>query len=230
MLNDLRSRIVVQTDGKLQTGRDVAIAALLGAEEFGFSTTPLVSMGCIMMRKCHLNTCPVGIATQDPVLRKKFEGTPENVINFFFFIAEQVRTYMAAMGFRRFEEMVGRVDMIEMRAGDGALESARPGLFAVAVQSARAFARGPPLHDRAGSWPGEGAGRQADRLRQAGHRERHAGGVHAADPQRGPHRGRDALRRNRAQARLQGTGARRRFTSASTAARARASERFWRRA
>ena len=91
VLNDLRSRIRVQTDGKLQTGRDVAIAALLGAEEFGFSTAPLVAMGCIMMRKCHLNTCPVGIATQDPVLRKKFQGTPENVINFFFFIAEQVR-------------------------------------------------------------------------------------------------------------------------------------------
>ena len=115
VLNDLRSRIVVQTDGKLQTGRDVTIAALLGAEEFGFSTMPLVSMGCIMMRKCHLNTCPVGIATQDPVLRKKFEGKPENVVNFFFFIAEQVRGYMAKMGFRRFDEMVGRADMIEMR-------------------------------------------------------------------------------------------------------------------
>ena len=88
VMNDLRSRIRVQTDGKLQTGRDVAIAALLGAEEFGFSTAPLVAMGCIMMRKCHLNTCPVGIATQDPVLRAKFQGTPENVINFFFFIAE----------------------------------------------------------------------------------------------------------------------------------------------
>ena len=115
VLNDLRSRIVVQTDGKLQTGRDVVIAALLGAEEFGFSTMPLVAMGCIMMRKCHLNTCPVGIATQDPVLRKKFEGTPENLVNFFFFIAEQIRGYMAKLGFRRFEDMVGRVDMVEMR-------------------------------------------------------------------------------------------------------------------
>ena len=91
LLNDLRSRIRVQTDGKLQTGRDVVIAALLGAEEFGFATAPLVAMGCIMMRKCHLNTCPVGIATQDPVLRARFTGTPEHVINFFFFIAEQVR-------------------------------------------------------------------------------------------------------------------------------------------
>ncbi|MBI3281310.1 MAG: glutamate synthase large subunit [Acidobacteria bacterium] len=115
VLNDLRSRIIVQTDGKLQTGRDVVIASLLGAEEFGFSTAPLVSMGCIMMRKCHLNTCPVGIATQDPRLRKKFQGQPEHVINFFFFIAEEVREMMAGMGFRRMDEMIGRVDRIEMR-------------------------------------------------------------------------------------------------------------------
>jgi len=116
VLNDLRGRIRVQTDGKLQTGRDVVIAALLGAEEFGFATTPLVAMGCIMMRKCHLNTCPVGIATQDPVLRERFQGQPEHVINFFFFIAEQVREWMSRMGFRTFDEMIGRVDMLEMRA------------------------------------------------------------------------------------------------------------------
>ncbi|MGA3259672.1 MAG: glutamate synthase large subunit [Bryobacteraceae bacterium] len=115
VLNDLRGRIRVQTDGKLQTGRDVVIAALLGAEEFGFSTAPLVALGCIMMRKCHLNTCPVGVATQDPALRAKFRGTPEHVINFFFFIAEQVRGYMAQMGFRTFDEMVGRVDMLDPR-------------------------------------------------------------------------------------------------------------------
>jgi glutamate synthase domain-containing protein 2 len=115
VLNDLRSRVRVQADGKLQTGRDVAVAALLGAEEFGFSTMPLVSMGCIMMRKCHLNTCPVGIATQDPALRAKFQGTPENVINFFFFIAEEVREWMSKLGFRKMDEMVGRVDRIEMR-------------------------------------------------------------------------------------------------------------------
>jgi glutamate synthase domain-containing protein 2/glutamate synthase domain-containing protein 1/glutamate synthase domain-containing protein 3 len=115
VLNDLRSRVRVQTDGKLQTGRDVTIAALLGAEEFGFSTMPLVSLGCIMMRKCHLNTCPVGIATQDPALRAKFRGTPENVINFFFFIAEEVRQWMSKLGFRSMDEMVGRVDRIEMR-------------------------------------------------------------------------------------------------------------------
>ena len=113
LLNNLRSRIRVQTDGKLQTGRDVVIAALLGAEEFGFATTPLIAMGCVMMRKCHLNTCSVGIATQDPVLRQQFRGQPEHVINFFFFLAEQVREYMAELGFRTFDEMVGRVDMLD---------------------------------------------------------------------------------------------------------------------
>jgi len=115
VMNDLRSRVRVQTDGKLQTGRDVTIAALLGAEEFGFATMPLVAMGCIMMRKCHLNTCPVGIATQDPRLRAKFSGQPEHVIRFFFFLAEQVRQHMAEMGFRTFDEMVGRVDMLEVK-------------------------------------------------------------------------------------------------------------------
>jgi glutamate synthase (NADPH/NADH) large chain len=115
VLNDLRSRVRVQVDGKLQTGRDVAVAALLGAEEFGFSTTPLISMGCIMMRKCHLNTCPVGIATQDPELRKKFQGQPENVINFFFYVAEDLRRVMADLGFRTVNEMVGRVDCLIQR-------------------------------------------------------------------------------------------------------------------
>jgi glutamate synthase (NADPH/NADH) large chain len=115
LLNDLRSRIRVQTDGKLQTGRDVVIATLLGAEEFGFATAPLIAMGCIMMRKCHLNTCPVGIATQDPVLRKHFAGEPEHVINFFFYIAEQVRELMAKIGFRTMDEMVGRVEKLETR-------------------------------------------------------------------------------------------------------------------
>src|SRR5512146_2532235 len=114
VMNGLRSRIRVQTDGKLSTGRDVAIAALLGAEEFGCSTAPLVSMGCIMMRKCHLNTCPVGVATQDPALRRKFSGTPENVINYFFFVAEQIRQWMAKMGFKKMNDMIGRADMIHM--------------------------------------------------------------------------------------------------------------------
>ncbi|WP_282071687.1 glutamate synthase large subunit [Polaribacter atrinae] len=112
VLNDLRSRIVVECDGQLKTGRDVAIAALLGAEEFGFATAPLVASGCIMMRKCHLNTCPVGIATQDKELRKNFKGTPEHVINFFYYIAEELRTIMAQLGFRTLTEMVGQTHKI----------------------------------------------------------------------------------------------------------------------
>jgi glutamate synthase domain-containing protein 2/glutamate synthase domain-containing protein 1/glutamate synthase domain-containing protein 3 len=115
VMNDLRGRIRVQTDGKLQTGRDIAIAALLGAEEYGFSTMPLIALGCVMARKCHLNTCPVGIATQNPELRKKFAGSPEHVINYFFFVAEHLRELMAEMGFRKVEEMIGRSDMIEAR-------------------------------------------------------------------------------------------------------------------
>ncbi|EGS23166.1 glutamate synthase-like protein [Thermochaetoides thermophila DSM 1495] len=115
VLNDLRGRVVVQTDGQLRTGRDVAIACLLGAEEWGFATTPLIAMGCIMMRKCHLNTCPVGIATQDPELRKKFQGTPEHVINFFYYVANELRAIMAKLGFRTVNEMVGRVEMLKVR-------------------------------------------------------------------------------------------------------------------
>jgi glutamate synthase domain-containing protein 3 len=117
VMNDLRSRVVLQTDGKLQTGRDVAIAALLGAEEFGFATMPLIAMGCVMMRKCHLNTCPVGIATQDPELRRRFAGTPEDVIQFFFFVAEELREIMARLGFRSIDQMVGRVDRLRVRNG-----------------------------------------------------------------------------------------------------------------
>ncbi|RJY09435.1 glutamate synthase large subunit [Aurantiacibacter aquimixticola] len=114
LLNNLRSRIAVQVDGGLRTGRDVAIGALLGADEFGFATAPLIAAGCIMMRKCHLNTCPVGVATQNPELRKLFVGQPEHVINYFFFVAEELRTIMAQMGFRTVEEMIGRVDRIDM--------------------------------------------------------------------------------------------------------------------
>jgi glutamate synthase (NADPH/NADH) large chain len=115
VMNKLRSRIVVECDGQLKTGRDVAIAALLGAEEFGFATAPLVASGCIMMRKCHLNTCPVGIATQDKELRKNFKGTPEHVINFFFYVAEELRGIMAQLGFRTLEEMVGQTHKINSR-------------------------------------------------------------------------------------------------------------------
>jgi glutamate synthase (ferredoxin) len=115
VLNDLRSRIAVETDGQLKTGRDVAIACLLGAEEFGFATAPLIASGCIMMRKCHLNTCPVGVATQDPHLRKKFAGKPEHVVNFMFFVAEELREIMAQLGFRTINEMVGQVDRLDTR-------------------------------------------------------------------------------------------------------------------
>ncbi|HYA19332.1 MAG TPA: glutamate synthase-related protein [Burkholderiales bacterium] len=115
VLNRLRGRITVQADGQMKTGRDVVVGALLGADEFGFSTAPLVVEGCIMMRKCHLNTCPVGVATQDPELRKKFTGQPEHVVNYFFFVAEEVREYMARMGFRTFNEMIGRSDMLDTK-------------------------------------------------------------------------------------------------------------------
>ena len=118
-LNDLRSRITVQTDGQLKTGRDVAIAAILGADEYGFSTAPLIATGCIMMRACHLNTCPVGIATQDPELRKRFKGTPEQVVNFFFFVAEELRELMASLGVRTLNEMIGRTELLE---ADDAIE------------------------------------------------------------------------------------------------------------
>ena len=114
VMNNLRSRVTLQTDGQLKTGRDIAVAALLGAEEFGFATAPLITLGCIMMRKCHLNTCPVGIATQDPELRKKFKGKPEHVTNYLFMVAEEMREIMASLGIRSVNEMVGRVDLLDM--------------------------------------------------------------------------------------------------------------------
>ncbi|MCR9136354.1 MAG: glutamate synthase large subunit [Alphaproteobacteria bacterium] len=113
VLNGLRSRVPLQVDGGLRTGRDVIVGALLGADEFGFSTAPLIAAGCLMMRKCHLNTCPVGIATQDPVLRKRFKGTPEHVINYFFFVAEEVRALLAAMGYRKLDDVIGRSDLLQ---------------------------------------------------------------------------------------------------------------------
>ena len=116
LMNKLRDRVIVQVDGQIKTGRDVVVAALMGAEEFGFATAPLVVSGCVMMRVCHLNTCPVGIATQDPALRAQFSGKPEFVINFFRFIAEEVREYMAQLGFRTMDEMIGRVDCLKVRA------------------------------------------------------------------------------------------------------------------
>jgi len=117
VLDGLRGRVAVQADGQMKTGRDIVIGALLGADEFGFSTAPLVVEGCIMMRKCHLNTCPVGVATQDPELRKRFTGQPEHVVNYFFFVAEEVRQLMSEIGVRRFEELIGRADLLDMRKG-----------------------------------------------------------------------------------------------------------------
>ncbi|MFN3617035.1 MAG: glutamate synthase-related protein [Aquabacterium sp.] len=117
VLNRLRGRVRVQADGQMKTGRDVVIGALLGADEFGFATAPLVVEGCIMMRKCHLNTCPVGVATQDPVLRKKFSGKPEHVVNYFFFVAEEARQIMAQLGIRKFDDLIGRADLLDMKKG-----------------------------------------------------------------------------------------------------------------
>jgi glutamate synthase (NADPH) large chain len=117
VLNRLRGRIAVQVDGQMKTGRDVAIGAILGADEFGFATAPLVVEGCIMMRKCHLNTCPVGVATQDPVLRRKFEGKPEHVVNYFFFVAEELRELMAQLGVRKVDELIGRTELLDLRKG-----------------------------------------------------------------------------------------------------------------
>ena len=165
LLNDLRSRIRVQTDGKLQTGRDVVIAALLGAEEFGFATTPLISMGCIMMRKCHLNTCSVGIATQDPVLRARFTGQPEHVINFFFFIAEQVRQHMAKLGFRTVDEMVGRVDKLDPALADAHWKAKGIDLSLDSLLAHVALARGAPPREGAGSRARPGARSRAHRAR-----------------------------------------------------------------
>ena len=231
VLNDLRGRIRVQTDGKLQTGRDVTIAALLGAEEFGFATAPLIAMGCIMMRKCHLNTCPVGIATQDPVLRAKFQGAPEHVINFFFFIAEQVRAvHGAAWASARFDEMVGRVDMLEARQRAGPLEGQGHRPFRHPLQPADAQPHRAALRAEAGPRPRPGARLQADRPRPRGPREPHAGRNQAAHPQRAPHRGRHALGRNRPQATAPRACPTTPSVSASPARRARASARFWPRA
>ena len=142
VLNKLRSRVVLQSDGQLKQGRDVVIAAMLGAEEFGFATSPLIALGCIMMRKCHLNTCPVGIATQDPELRKKFAGQPEHVVNFFFLLAEEMRGYMARLGFRKLGDMIGRSDML--RVDESALHS-----------KTKALDLGPILTPAAALAPGE---------------------------------------------------------------------------
>ncbi len=141
VLNDLRGRVVLQVDGQIKTGRDVVIGALLGADEFGFATAPLVAEGCIMMRKCHLNTCPVGIATQDPRLRKKFAGKPEHVVNYFFFVAEEVRVLMAKFGLRTFDEMIGRSDLLSADPPQGYAAKLDLGPLLTKLNVPKTFAR-----------------------------------------------------------------------------------------
>ena len=130
-MNGLRNKVVIETDGKLMSGRDVAIAAMLGAEEFGFATAPLVTMGCVMMRVCNLDTCPVGIATQNPELRKRFTGKPEYVVNFMRFIAQELREYMAKLGVKTVDELVGRTDFLEQKQVEGSGRSAEVNLSAI---------------------------------------------------------------------------------------------------
>jgi glutamate synthase (NADPH/NADH) large chain len=170
VLNRLRSRIRVQADGQMKTGRDVAIGALLGADEFGFATAPLVVEGCIMMRKCHLNTCPVGVATQDPVLRKKFAGKPEHVVNYFFFVAEEVRQIMAQLGIRKFDDLIGRADLLDTKKGIEHWKASRPGLQPPVRAAERAGRRAALPRREAGPRPGQEPGREADREVAPGHR------------------------------------------------------------
>ena len=195
--NRLRGRIAVQVDGGIRTGRDVVVGALLGADEFGFSTAPLIAAGCIMMRKCHLNTCPVGVATQDPVLRKRFVGQPEHVISFFFFVAEEVRELMAEMGFRTFAEMIGQMQMLDKRQviehwKAKGLDFSRLFFKPHAPQGVHIHnceAQDHKIHDHPRP--------QADRRSAGRARWRRAGADRDCDQKHRPHRGRDALRRNR---------------------------------
>jgi glutamate synthase (NADPH/NADH) large chain len=181
VLNRLRGRVRVQADGQMKTGRDVVIGALLGADEFGFATAPLVVEGCIMMRKCHLNTCPVGVATQDPVLRARFTGQPEHVVNYFFFVAEEVREHMAQLGIRKFDDLIGRTDLLDMKQGRRTLEGQGPRLLAHLLYAADAR-RGRPLPLRGpGSRPGRRPRPQPDRQGSAGPGARREGGHRNAD-------------------------------------------------
>ncbi len=208
VLNRLRSRIAVQVDGQMKTGRDVVIGALLGADEFGFATAPLVVQGCIMMRKCHLNTCPVGVATQDPLLRKKFSGQPEHVVNYFFFVAEEVREIMAQLGVRTFDQLIGRADRLDTRRG---IEhwKARGLDFSRIFYLPQMPAEVPRLCVEAQDHGlGRGSGPQADRAMQAGARAWRAGQLHHADSQRQPRGRHDVVEPGRASLRTCGTAGR----------------------
>ena len=208
LLNGLRDRIVVQADGQMKTGRDVIVAALLGAEEFGFATAPLVVSGCIMMRVCHLDTCPVGVATQNPVLRDRYAGKPEFVVNFFEFIAEEVRELLAELGFRTLEEAVGHAELLDVGSAVRALEGrrSRPAPDPARARAARGRVAAP--HDHAGPRPGQGARQRAGRAGRGRAGARRAGPRPGEGPQRQPHRGHDP--RPRGHQALQGRGAARR--------------------
>ena len=189
LLNNLRSRITVEIDGQLKTGRDVVVGALLGAEEFGFSTAPLVAVGCIMMRVCHLNTCPVGVATQDPELRKKFTGDADHVVNFMRFIAQEVRELMAQLGFRTMDEMVGHSECLEMKAAVDHWKAAASTCRRILYQPDVGPDVGRHCTDGAEPRPREGVRRHdADPAVPAGAGARRDGRGDAAHPQRQPHR------------------------------------------
>ena len=197
VLNRLRGRIAVQVDGGVRTGRDVVVGALLGADEFGFATAPLIAAGCIMMRKCHLNTCPVGVATQDPVLRARFQGKPEHVINFFFFVAEEVREYMAALGFRSFAEMIGQTEILDK-------SEAIDHWKAKGLDFTRLFHK-PDVPKEVAIYNSERQDHHLDKvldrklieLVRARHRGEEAGQARAADQEHRPHHRRHAVGRDR---------------------------------
>ena len=201
LLNDLRSRVTVEVDGGMRTGRDVIVGALLGADEFGFSTAPLIAMGCIMMRVCHLNTCPVGIATQDPELRRRFTGTPEQVINYLILVAEEVRGIMASLGIARFEDLIGRADLLDMQA---ALEHWKA--QHVDLSMVLSVPELPRHAAPADPSPGAGTRRRArlgadSQVRTRARAGRAGEARPGARPQRQSHGGRDPVRRDRAAAR-----------------------------
>ncbi len=195
--NRLRGRIAVQVDGGIRTGRDVVVGALLGADEFGFATAPLIAAGCIMMRKCHLNTCPVGVATQDPVLRKRFTGQPEHVINYFFFVAEEVRELMAELGYRTFDEMIGQMQMFDQRklvahGKASGLDFSKLFMKPDVPASVKIFnceRQDHKIHDI--------LDRKLIAQSQTALASRHAGAAELPDQQRRPHRRRHAVGRDR---------------------------------
>ncbi len=197
VLNRLRGRIAVQVDGQIKTGRDVVIGAILGADEFGFATAPLVVSGCIMMRKCHLNTCPVGVATQDPVLRKKFSGKPEYVVNYFFLVAEEARELMARLGIRKFSDLIGRADLLDTKKG---IEHWK----AKGLDFSKIFR----MPDMPAEVARKSPGQPVDRACAARARAAREGGDRHADPQRQPHRRHHALARDRAPLRPRRTAGR----------------------